>query len=276
MASIKGKTALVTGASSGIGKSTVEQLLAAGATVYAAARRVEKMQDLEKDGAHLVKMDVMDEESMVSGINSILAKEGSIDILINNAGYGSYGAIEDVPIDEARRQFEVNIFGLARLTQLVLPNMRENGYGKIINISSMGGKIYTSFGGWYHATKHALEGFSDCLRLETEQFGIDVIIIEPGGIATEWGVIAAKNLKKTSGSGAYAASANKAADSMAEMYSGSQLSPPSLIADTILKAVTVNKPKTRYATGFGAKPFMFLRWLLPDRWFDGLIRRAGA
>ena len=170
MASIKGKTALVTGASSGIGESTVELLLSAGATVYAAARRVEKMSDLEKAGAHLIKMDVTDEASMVAGINSILEKEGSIDILVNNAGYGSYGAIEDVPIDEARRQFEVNIFGLARLTQLVLPGMRQNRYGKIVNISSMGGKIYTSFGGWYHATKHALEGFSDCLRLETEPF----------------------------------------------------------------------------------------------------------
>ena len=213
---------------------------------------------------------------MVSGINSILEKEGSVDILVNNAGYGSYGAIEDVPIDEARRQFEVNIFGLARLTQLVLPKMRENRYGKIINISSMGGKIYTPFGGWYHATKHALEGFSDCLRLETEPFGIDVVIIEPGGIATEWGVIAAENLKKTSGSGAYAESTNKLADGMAEMYSTDQLSDPSVIANVILKAVTARKPKTRYATGYMAKPAIFMRWLLPDRWFDKIIMRAGA
>ncbi len=277
MTSINGKTALVTGASSGIGKSTVEQLLlSAGATVYAAARRVEKMNDLEKLGAKIVKMDVTDEASLVSGVNSILEKEGSIDILINNAGYGSYGAIEDVPIDEARRQFEVNIFGLARLTQLVLPKMRQNRYGKIVNISSMGGKIYTPFGGWYHATKHALEGFSDCLRLETEPFGIDVVVIEPGGIATEWGVIVAENLKKTSGSGAYAEAANKAADGMAEMYSSGRLSEPEVIAKVILKAVTASKPKTRYATGYLAKPILFLRWLLPDRWFDSIIRRSAA
>lgn len=276
MTSINGKTALVTGASSGIGKSTVEQLLSAGATVYAAARRVEKMNDLEKMGAHVVKMDVTDEASLVSGVNSILEKEGSIDILINNAGYGSYGAIEDVPIDEARRQFEVNIFGLARLTQLVLPKMRQNHYGKIVNISSMGGKIYTPFGGWYHATKHALEGFSDCLRLETEPFGIDVVVVEPGGIATEWGAIAAENLKKTSGSGAYAEAANKAADGMADRYASNQLSDPAVIADVILRAVTAGKPKTRYAAGYGAKPAMFLRHWLPDRWFDKIISRTAA
>jgi len=276
MTSINGKTALVTGASSGIGKSTVELLLSNGATVYAAARRVEKMKDLEAMGAHLVEMDVTDEGSMVSGITSILEKEGSIDILINNAGYGSYGAIEDVSIDEARRQFEVNIFGLARLTQLVLPKMRQNHYGKIVNISSMGGKIYTPFGGWYHATKHALEGFSDCLRLETEPFGIDVVVVEPGGIATEWGTIAAENLKKTSGSGTYATTANKAASGMAERYSSGQLSEPEVIANVILKAVTAGKPKTRYAAGYMAKPSLFMRWLLPDRWFDRIIMRAAA
>lgn len=273
MASIQGKTALVTGASSGIGRSTVEKLLAAGATVYAAARRVERMQDLEQMGAHAVGMDVTDEESMVSGVDSILEKEGSIDILINNAGYGSYGAIEDVPIDEARRQFEVNIFGLARLTQLVLPKMRQNQYGKIVNISSMGGKIYTPLGGWYHATKHALEGFSDCLRLETQPFGIDVVIVEPGGIATEWGTIAAEHLKETSGAGAYAEAANKTAAGMADMYAGGQLSPPEVIADTILKAATANRPKTRYATGYMARPALFLRWLLSDRMFDRIIKR---
>jgi len=160
------KTVLITGASSGIGKETARALLNEGYTVYAAARRVEQMKDLEKIGATIFPLDVTDEASIIASVNSILEKEDSIDLLINNAGYGSYGAIEDVPIDEARRQFEVNIFGLARLTQLVLPKMRENRYGKIVNISSMGGKIYTPFGGWYHATKHALEGFSDALRLE--------------------------------------------------------------------------------------------------------------
>lgn len=272
MVSIKGKTALVTGASSGIGKSAVELFLASGAKVYATARRIEMMEDIKQRGAQLIKMDVTNEESISSGVSSILSKEGSIDILVNNAGYGSYGAIEEVSIDEARQQFEVNIFGLARLTQLVLPKMREKRYGKIVNISSIGGKIYTPFGGWYHATKHALEGFTDCLRLETQDFGIDAIIVEPGGIATEWGAISAQNLKKTSGSGAYAQSANKAADGLVEMYSGSKLSKPSVIGKIILRAVTAKKPKTRYAAGYMSGPALFLRHWLSDRMFDRIAK----
>src|SRR5512138_2425880 len=161
------RVVFITGASSGIGKETAQLLNAKGYVVYAAARRVEKMTDLEKLGVHLVEMDVTDDTSMVSGVNSILAQEGSIDILVNNAGYGSYGAIEDVPIDEARRQFEVNVFGLPRPTQLVLPAMRAARSGTIVNISSMGGRIWTPIGGWYHASKHALEMVSNALRVET-------------------------------------------------------------------------------------------------------------
>jgi NAD(P)-dependent dehydrogenase (short-subunit alcohol dehydrogenase family) len=272
MKKLEGKTALVTGASSGIGKSTVEMLIAQGATVYAAARRVDKMKDIEALGANIVGMDVTSQESIESGISAILGKERSVDILVNNAGYGSYGAIEDVPIEEARRQFDVNIFGLARLTQLVLPGMRKNRYGKIVNISSIGGKIYSPFGGWYHATKHALEGLSDCMRLETKPFGIDVVIVEPGGIATEWGAISAENLKKTSGSDAYAAEANKSADGMAKMYSSGKLSHPDVIAKVIIKAVTARKPKTRYAAGYMAGLVLFLRRWLSDRIFDTVIK----
>jgi len=274
MTSLQGKTALVTGASSGIGKATVELLLKAGVKVYAAARRVEIMHDIETSGAHIVKMDVTDEKSIVTTINTILEKEGAIDILINNAGYGSYGAIEEVPLAEARRQFEVNIFGLARITQLVLPTMRQNHYGKIVNISSIGGKIYTGFGGWYHATKHALEGWSDCLRVETAEFGIDVIIIEPGVIITEWGAIAAENLLKTSGNGAYAGAADKMAKGLQKRYANHNLSGPVVIARVIVKAVTARKPKTRYAAGSFAGTLLFLRRILSDRWFDKLIKVA--
>jgi len=267
------KTALVTGASSGIGQETALLLKKHGFTVYGAARRVERMQVLEQQGIQILPLDVTREESMVNCVDTIVQRSGSVDILVNNAGYGSYGAVEDVPVDEARRQFEVNLFGLARITQLVLPGMRENGFGKIVNISSMGGKIYAPFGAWYHATKHALEGFSDCLRLETRPFGVDVVIIEPGGIATEWGIIAAENLRETSGSGAYSKSANQTADGMHKMYSGNSLSPPALIAKTIVKSVTARRPKTRYAVGYMAKPAMFLRRWLTDRMYDRLIKR---
>ena len=267
----KQQVALVTGASSGIGKETARLLNANGYSVYTAARRVEKMKDLEKLGVHLLEMDVTDDASMVSGVNSILAKEGSIDILVNNAGYGSYGAIEDVSMDEARRQLDVNLFGLARLTQLVLPKMRQNRFGKIINISSIGGKIYTPFGGWYHATKHAVEGFSDCLRLETKPFGIDVIIIEPGAIASEWSDIAADNLRKMSAKGAYAEAANKTADGMVKTYASNRPSKPTVVAETILKAITARRPKTRYAVGYMAGTTILMRRFLSDRLFDTII-----
>lgn len=267
----KKRTALITGASSGIGNATTRKLLQEGYRVYVAARRVEQMQDLVQRGAVAVPLDLTKDEEIMAAVERIVAECGSIDILINNAGYGSYGAIEDVPVDEGRRQFEVNLFGLARLTQLVLPKMRENKFGKIVNITSIGGKIYTPFGGWYHATKHALEGWSDTLRLETKAFGIDVVIVEPGGVKTEWGHIAANNLRKTSGGGAYAKAANNAAASMHEIYSGSRLSDPAVVAATILKAITAARPKTRYHTGYMAGPVLWLRRWLSDRMFDRII-----
>lgn len=271
MRSVEGKVALVTGASSGIGYETAAALLEAGAVVYGAARRVEKMADLEGRGVRVLSMDVTKDDSVVAGVEKVLKEAGRIDILINNAGYGSYGAVEDVPIEEAKRQFEVNIFGLARLTQLVLPSMRANRFGRIVNISSMGGKIYTPFGAWYHATKHALEGWSDALRMEVKEFGVDVVIIEPGGITTAWGPISADNLRKTSGSGAYAERANKTADGMTETYASGKLTPPSVVAKTIVRAVTAGRPRTRYAVGYMAKPAIFMRGLLSDRIFDRVI-----
>ena len=174
-----------------------QELKSAGFKVYAAARRVDRMADLEKDGITPVALDLTRDGSIAACVNTILSKEKSIDVLVNNAGYGSYGAIEDVPLEEGRRQFEVNLFGTARLIRLVTPAMREQHYEKIVNISSMGGKIWTKFGGWYHATKYAVEGLSDCLRMELQPFGIDVVVVEPGGIKTDWGLIAAENLKKT-------------------------------------------------------------------------------
>jgi len=264
------KIALITGASAGIGKSTVRQLLQDGLVVYATARRLEKMKDIEKEGAIIKKMDVTDEASLTKMVDEIIKKEGHIDVLVNNAGYGSYGAIEEVPLSEARRQFDVNIFGLARLSQLVLPHMRKNKFGKIINISSMGGKVYTPMGGWYHATKHALEGFSDCLRIETSPFGIDVIVIEPGGIKSEWGDIAVEHMLETSGKGAYSNLAKKTAQSFEKSYKSA--SEPELIARTISKAIKAKRPKTRYVAGYMAKPVLFMRAILPDKAFDWLLK----
>jgi short-subunit dehydrogenase len=214
------KIALVTGASSGIGFTVAKDLKKNGFIVYGAARRMDKLEALKKEGIHTIKLDVTDESSMTVCVNEILKTQGRIDVLINNAGYGSYGAIEDVPIEEARRQVEVNVFGLARMTQLVLPAMRKNKFGRIINISSMGGKIYTSFGGWYHATKFAVEALSDCMRLELKEFGVDVVLIEPGGIKTEWGIIAADNLAKTAKGSAYEKSVLSSADNLRKMYAG--------------------------------------------------------
>lgn len=275
---IMSKVILVTGASAGIGKETARLLAQKGNIVYGAARRIEKMQDLKEAGVKLLAMDVTDEAAMVNGINEILKKEKRIDVLVNNAGYGSYGALEDVPLSEARYQFEVNVFGLARLTQLVLPSMRKQHSGKIINVSSIGGKLGEPHGSWYHATKYAVEGLSDSLRMELKQFGIDVVVIEPGAIITEWGSIAREHLLKTSGNTAYKDLAQKHAALLARADSAG--SKPVVVARTIVKAIESRHPKTRYATGGGAKPLLFMAKILPDRAFDKLMlsiyNRLGA
>ena len=268
------KTALVTGASSGIGEETARTLHKLGYTVYAAARRTDRLKQLTAVGIHALTMDVTDDESMSSGIEQIIAETGRIDVLVNNAGYGSYGAIEDVSLDEARRQFEVNVFGLGRLTQLVLPHMRAQRSGTIINISSMGGRLTTPLGGWYHATKYAVEALSDALRMETAPFGIDVVVIEPGGIRTEWSGIAADHLDETAEGSAYASQIKAVANSMRSESTNKRQSPPSVIADTVEKIVTARKPRTRYVVGFAAKPLVTLRRILPDRAFDRVISAA--
>lgn len=266
------KTALVTGASSGIGQMIAEELQRTGFQVYAAARRLERMESLRPQGIIPVALDLMVDDSIRACAETVLGDAGRIDVLVNNAGYGSYGAIEDVPMEEARRQFQVNLFGMARLIQLVTPAMRAQHSGKIVNISSMGGRIWTKFGGWYHAAKYAVEGLSDCLRLELAPFGIDVIVVEPGGVKTEWGIIAADHLRETSSSGAYADMASRAADGMVRNYRGNILSKPELIARTVRRAVTCRRPRTRYLVGFGAKPMVWTHRIFGDRVFDWVIR----
>ena len=276
ISSTDGPTVLITGASAGIGKETARKLLEEGYVVYAAARRVEQMQDLEKLGAIALRMDVTKEEEVVAGVERINAERGGTDILINNAGFGLYGAMEDIPLDDARYQFEVNLFGLARLTQLVLPSMRARRTGKIVNISSIGGKVYTPLGSWYHATKHALEGWSDCLRFELKQFGINVIVIEPGAIRTEFGDVAFGPLQEYSGNTAYGNFVKKMMASMENLQSSGFGSPPSVIADAILKSLRAKQPRVRYAAGQWAKPLLFMRRLLSDRMFDRIINRMAS
>ena len=266
------KTVLITGASSGIGEEAAKALLAAGYTVYAGARRVDRMQALAAAGAHLLALDVTDDASMNAAVKTILQEAGTIDVLINNAGYGSYGSLEEVPLEEGRRQFEVNIFGLARLIQLVLPTMRARKSGKIVNVSSIGGKLGEPFGSWYHATKFAVEGLSDCLRMELHPFGVEVVVIQPGAILTEWSGIARDGLMKYSGDGPYRDGARAHIAMMASADRGSLPSPPGVVATTILQAVRTPKPRTRYATGGGANLILFLRRVLPDRSFDALMR----
>ena len=270
MTTSNSQTVLVTGASAGIGKATVKTLLEAGYTVYAAARRVENMRDLEDQGAVALKMDVTSEEDLVAGVERINEEQGGVDILVNNAGFGLYGPMEDIPLDDARYQFEVNLFGLARLTQLVLPHMREQGAGKIINISSIAGKMHAPLGSWYIATKHALEGWSDCLRFELKSFGVDVIVIEPGLIRTEFGHVAFEPMLERSANSPYSGIVNRMTEGM-DSYEGG--SPPSVIADAILKAVRAKRPKTRYAAGQYAKAALLLRKLVGDRMFDRVIER---
>ncbi|WP_233982264.1 oxidoreductase [Pectobacterium versatile] len=271
---MKSKVILVTGASSGIGEATALRLKASGHTIYAAARRIERMQKLAESDIRVLPLDVTDSVSVQTVVDTIIAECGRIDVVVNNAGYGSYGAVEEVSPEEGRAQFDVNVFGAVRLTQLVLPHMRAQRSGTVINITSMGGKIYTPLGAWYHGTKFALEAISDCLRLEVEPFGIDVVVIEPGGIKTEWADIAAAKLLDVSGHGAYAKQAEAMADSMVGDSSRKRQSSPYVIADTIAQAVNARRPKTRYTVGFGAKPMICIRRLLSDRLFDRFMRMA--
>ena len=221
-------------------------------------------------------MDVTDDASMIAGVNAVLEAEGRIDVLVNNAGYGYFGAIENVSMEEARKQLEVNVFGLARLTQLVIPHMRQQGSGRIVNLASIAGKLALYFGGWYHVSKFAVEGFSDALRMELKPFGIDVVIIEPGGIRTEWGVIAADHLAESSKGTVYEQAALNEANAMKYTYTRAKLlSNPSVIAKAICKGVNRRHPKARYRTGMGSHSLVFLHWLLPSKWWDGLMRSLG-
>ena len=267
------KVILITGASSGIGFDAAKTLARQGHTVYAAARRVEKMEPLQSDGVKVIRMDVTDSASMAEGVKTVLDAEGRIDVLVNNAGYGYFGAVENVTMEEARRQVEVNVFGLAELCKLVLPVMRKQGSGRIINTSSIAGKMVLPFGAWYHVSKFSVEALSDALRMEMRPFGVDVVLIEPGGIKTDWGIIAAKHLAESSKGTAYEEDALREAELMHKGYSGNYLSAPRVVTRAISRAVNSQRPRARYRIGSGAFIMVFLHTVLPTRWWDGMMRR---
>ena len=270
------KVILITGASSGIGYDAALMLAQQGHRVYAAARRVELMEPLKTEGVQVVSLDVTDEDSMKQCVDAVIQAEGRIDVLVNNAGYGYFGAIETVSMEEARRQLEVNVFGLARLTQLVLPQMRKQGRGRIINTSSIAGKMVIYMGGWYNVTKYAVEAFSDALRMEVKPFGIDVVKIEPGAIKTDWGVIAARHLKESSKETAYEEMGARWADSMDWFYTTNMLSKPLVIAKAISRAVNSRHPKACYCRGRFSFVGRAAHAVMPARWWDFMMRKMGG
>ena len=269
------KVILLTGASSGIGYDTAVALAQQGHKVYAAARRVDRMEPLRQYGIVPLKMDVTDEASMQEGVKTLLDAEGRIDVLINNAGYGYFGAVENVPMDDARNQLEVNVFGLARLCQLVLPTMRAQHSGRIINTASVAGRSVFYYGGWYHVSKYAVESLSDAMRMELKPFGIDVVIIEPGAIKTNWGIIAADHLIESSKGTAYEQTGTMMANNLRNMYLSNTISDPAVVRKAIVRAVNARRPCTRYRIGRMANAIVFFHWLLPTRWWDAFLRLMG-
>ena len=268
------KVILITGASSGIGRDAALKLAGQGHKVYAAARRMDKLEELasEKQGNIFpLALDITDEASIGAAVETIIQKEGRIDVLVNNAGFGYFGPIETVPIEEARKQLDVNIFGLASLTRKVLPYMRQNSGGRIINISSIAGRMTVPFGGWYNISKYAVEAFSDALRMEVKPYGIKVSIIEPGGIKTAWGGIAADHLEESAAGSVYEERAGRFARIIRKGYGGNLLSPASRIANAISRATNARRPKLRYKTGTGSHIGILFHAILPTRWWDAII-----
>ena len=269
------KPVLITGCSTGIGRASALRLAASGWKVVATARKPDSIADLAGQGCEVLTLDVTDEASMAAAVSEVESRHGSVGALVNNAGYSQSGAVESVPIEDARAQFETNVFGLSRLTQLVLPKMREAGSGRILNISSMGGKLVIPGGGWYHATKYALEALSDALRFEVAPFGIDVVVIEPGAIKTEFGETAVKAMDANDDSGPYASFNNGMAQATLDAYEKGPLKllggEPDDVAKVIEKALKARKPKPRYKVTASAHMFVGTRRLMSDRMWDRFI-----
>jgi len=269
------KAVLITGCSTGIGRATAEHLAGAGHRVYASARNLDTIADLAGCGCRLVQLDVCDDDSIRAAVAHVVDAEGAVGVLINNAGYGSEGPFEEVAMTEVRRQFETNVFGLIRLTQLVLPGMRAQRWGKIVNVSSMGGQLVLPGGAFYHATKFAVEAMSDALRFEVQNFGVDVMVIEPGAIMTRFGDTAAARVDALAVLNSdYADFRRTLAASIRKTYVAKDAMGGEAgdVARVIETAITVRRPKTRYPVTLGARVLMGLRRWLPDRAFDAVLR----
>ncbi|TMR36628.1 SDR family NAD(P)-dependent oxidoreductase [Nonomuraea zeae] len=269
-----GKVCLVTGASAGIGRAIALELLRAGHTVYGLARRVERMEEIRAAGGHPIGMDVTREGDLDRVVRTVLAERGRIDVLVNNAGTAVHGATEEVPLDRARRVFEVNLFGLAALTHRVLPGMRARRSGTIVNISSIGGEITLPMGAWYYASKHALEAYSDTLRQEVRRFGVRVVVVQPGIIRTGFEDDTPRDLREISGRGPYAETAEWMARRAEEATGpGSKGSDPAVVARCVSDVVAAADPKPRYSVGYLADLLLWVNRLLPDRLYDKLVTR---
>jgi NAD(P)-dependent dehydrogenase (short-subunit alcohol dehydrogenase family) len=273
------RAVLITGCSSGIGRATAERLAQRGWTVYATARDVEAIAPLGERGCRLLPLDVTDEGSMRRAVEEVERAEGAIGVLINNAGYSQSGAVEEVPLEKIRRQFETNVFGLVRLCQLVLPGMRGQGFGRIVNLSSMGGRLTFPGGGFYHASKHAVEAISDALRFEVRGFGVEVVVIEPGLIRTGFALTAVSSMDDgadPSNNDPYAGFDAGVARVTRENYERGPLARlgggPEAVAETIERAISAARPRTRYTVTPSARLLISGRRLLPDRAWDGLLR----
>lgn len=264
--------ALVTGASSGIGEAAAVALAEAGWTVVGAARRLERLESLRTKGVTPHVVDVSDDDSMVTLVDDVVAEHGRIDVLVNNAGYSVFGAVEDVPVEVARRQLEVNVLGLSRMSQLVLPHMRAAGAGRIINIASVAGHVSEPLGGWYHASKYAVEALSDAMRMELAPHGVRVAIIEPGAIRTEFGDIAADSLAEYSGSGAYAAQARRMARAHERMF-GADAADVDVVVDAIVHAATARRPRSRYQVPASARAMVAATKVVPSPVMDAVMGR---
>ncbi len=266
---------LITGCSTGIGRATAERLAGAGHTVYATARKLEAIEDLGAKGCHTLALDVTDETSMQTAVSAVEEAEGGVGALVNNAGYSQSGAVESVSIDDIRTQFETNVFGLIRMSQLVLPKMRERGAGRVVNVGSMGGKLTFPGGGIYHATKYAVEAISDAMRFELGGFGVQVALIEPGLITTEFASAAVGSMNSGGGDdGPYAQFNQAVAASTVGAYEGPTAKlggGPETVAKAIEKAITAARPKARYPVTPSARLIMGQRALLTDRMWDAFV-----